>query len=85
MRALRKAATHGADATAPPNSAARARNAVRAPSTRPGRTGRPPGNVPEVPQVLSSGEQILWILRHPSARNGSPDGDAPRAGADDAP
>jgi hypothetical protein len=73
MRALREAATRG-DATG-------ARNAVRASSTRPRRTGRPPGNVPEVPQVLSSRKQILRILWHPSTDHCTPDGDATRAGA----
>ncbi len=72
VRALRKATKRGI--------VTRARSALRAQSTRPGGAGRPPGNVPEVPQILSAGKQILRILWYPSTGNGTPDGTA--AGAD---
>ena len=62
LRALRKAATRG-------ERHRRRATPARASSARPGRTARPPGNVPEVPQVISSRKQILRILWHPSARN----------------
>ena len=73
MRAVRRAATRG--------SAAGPRIAAHTSSTRPRRTGRRPGNVPEVPQVLSHGKQILRILWNPSTGELRPEGDSARAGA----
>ena len=65
--------------------AAPPRIAAHTSSTRPRRIGRRPGNVPEVPQVLSHGKQILRILWNPSTGSSGPEGDSARAGAGGAP
>jgi hypothetical protein len=61
---------------------ARAGTAVRANQlTRLGRTGRSPSHVPEVSQVLSFGQQILWILWHSATGKLTPNGAPSGAGA----
>ncbi len=62
---MRKAASTRSGDTA----AGTARCTLRADGSRRGRDGCPPSNVPEVPQVIPAGEQILRVLRDDLAGN----------------